>query len=61
MKKITDKEYIDYLAYKYAKVHGRIITPDALRLICEANNNDPTAIGKYILESLNRFSKNQRI
>ena len=52
MKKITDKEYIEYQEYKRAKDHGRILTLDALRIICEANGNDPEAIGKDILKSL---------
>ena len=55
MKKITDKEYIEYQEYKRAKAHGQILTPESLRTICEANGNDPTAIGKDILESLRKI------
>ena len=52
MKKITDKEYIEYQEYKRAKAHGRILTPDGLKLICESNDNNPEAIGKYMLKVL---------
>ena len=55
MKSITDKEYKDYMEYKQAKANGQILTPSTLRLICEANNNDPETIGIYILESLHKI------
>lgn len=33
------------------KEHGRILTPDGLRLICSACNYDQTEIGKIMLEN----------
>ena len=57
MKKITDMEYKDYQEYKKALTLGRIITPDGLRLICEALGNDPEAIGKHFLTTLHRFNQ----
>lgn len=57
MKKITNKEYIEYQEYKRAKAHGRILTPDGLRLICNSCNNDPIAIGTHFLETLHRFER----
>lgn len=57
MKQITDKEYKAYSEYKAALSHGRILTPSALRLICEANDNNPEKIGAYILDSLHKIKK----
>lgn len=34
---------------------GRILTPDGLRIICEANDFDPVRIGTHFLEVNNRF------
>lgn len=64
MKRITDKEYIEYQDYKRAKVNGRVLTPNGLKFICQSYNNDPTEIGKHLLQILHRieqksaFSKN---
>lgn len=55
MKQITNSEYKDYLDYKKSKIHGRILTPDGLRFICNSYNNDPIAIGTHFLETLHRF------
>lgn len=49
MKKITDREYKEFLKYKAEKNSGRLITMDLLRIICGANNDEPEAIGKEIL------------
>ena len=40
--------------YLYNKAHGYIWTPDTLKLICIANDNDPASIGKQVLEITNR-------
>ena len=40
--------------------NGKILTPDGLRLICEAYKNDPEAIGKHILETLARIQNKER-
>lgn len=34
---------------------GRILTPDGLRIICEANDFDPMRIGLHFLEMNHRF------
>lgn len=52
MKQITDQEYQELKQYKQDKLHGRILTPDGLRFICEANNFDAEAIGRHFLEEL---------
>ena len=36
----------------YDRDHGRFLTPDGLRVICEGLNRNPEAIGKHILETL---------
>ena len=41
MKQMTNKEYEKYEEYKNAVLHGQILTPDGLRLICAAFENDP--------------------
>jgi hypothetical protein len=52
MQKITNKQYEEYRSLVYDREHGRILTPDGLRLICSACNYDPTEIGKIMLENL---------
>lgn len=58
MKKITDKEYTYYHRYLNDNRYGRVLTPDGLRLICEAFDNNPEKIGIHMLETLNRFRVN---
>ena len=55
MKQITNKEYLEYEKYKTDKLHGRILTPEGLRFICEANGNDPVKIGECILNTYVSF------
>ena len=52
MQKITNKQYEEYRRLIYDRDHGRMLTPDGLRLICSACNDDPTEIGKIMLENL---------
>ena len=35
--------------------NGRVLTPDGLRLICAAYENDPEKIGIHMLEMLAKF------
>ena len=37
------------------KMHGRILTPDGLRVVCAGLDNDPEKIGKHMLEMLAKF------
>ena len=55
MPTITKKELEEYKQMCYDKNNGRILTPDGLRLICDAHKNDPEAIGKHMLETLARI------
>ena len=55
MKQITNKEYERYRRYKTDMDHGRILTPDGLRVICGGFNNDPEKIGIHMLEMLAKF------
>ena len=55
MKQISNKEYEKYQQYQTDKLHGRILTPDGLRLICASFDNDPEQIGKHMLEMLSKF------
>ena len=51
MPTITKKQLEDYNRLYNDLIYGKILTPDGLRLICEANNYDPEAIGKQMLET----------
>ena len=55
MPTISKKQYDDYRQLCKERDEGRILTPDGLRFICEANIYDPEAIGKHVLEALGRF------
>lgn len=52
MKQIPNKEYEKYQQYLSDKINSRILTPEALRFICEANHYDAAAIGLHFLELL---------
>ena len=43
------------LAYQTDKLHGRILKPDGLRVICAGLDNDPEKIGIHMLEMLAKF------
>ena len=45
MKQIKNSEYEEYQKYLRDKNNGRILTPDGLRLICQANDYDAEKIG----------------
>ena len=55
MKQISNKEYEKYQQYQTDKLHGRILTPDGLRVICAGLDNDPEKIGIHMLEMLAKF------
>ena len=55
MKQILNKEYEKYQQYLNDKLHGRILTPDGLRIICAGLDNDPEKIGKHMLDMLVKF------
>ena len=55
MKRITDKEYADYQQYKIDKARGRILTPEGLKFICEANGWDSLKIGEHLIEALTKM------
>ena len=55
LKQISNKEYEKYQQYQTDKLHGRILTPDGLRVVCAGFDYDPEAIGKHMLEMLDKF------
>ena len=55
MRQISNKEYEKYQQYQTDKLHGRILTPDGLRVICAGLDNDPEKIGIHMLEMLAKF------
>lgn len=57
MKQISNKEYQEYDQYKTDKLHGRILTPDGLKLICAANDYDPEKIGQHFLDMLAKLRR----
>lgn len=46
MPTISKKQLEEYEQLKKDRDNGRLLTPDGLRFICEANNYDPKTIGK---------------
>jgi len=52
MPTITKKQYDDYMLLRKQRDEGKLLTPDGLRFICEANDFDPEKIGKHFLEVL---------
>ena len=60
MEKLSKKEIEDYRQLCRDRMSGRILTPDGLRFICEANHYDPEAIGKQMLEVLARFQNSEK-
>ena len=59
MKTITNKEYEQFRQYRRDEQSGRLLTPDGLRIICAANNNDPEQIGLHFLNVLANFNSEQ--
>ena len=55
--KITNKEYEKYQQYQKDRLHGRILTPNGLRVICAGLGNDPEKIGIHMLEMLEKFKR----
>ena len=55
MKQISNKQYEAYKQYQSDRLHGRILTPDGLRIICAWLDNNPEKIGKHMLEMLVKF------
>ena len=56
MKQISNKEYEKYQQYQIDKLHGRILTPDGLRVICAGLDNDPEKIGIHMQEETSPFA-----
>lgn len=52
MKQITNKEYEEWQKYKAEKAKGRVLLPDTVRFICEANEMNLEKIGRHFLEIL---------
>ena len=60
MQKMTKKQIEDYEQLCRDRNNGRLLTPDGLRFICEANNYNPEAIGRHFLETLARINSEQK-
>ena len=58
--RMTKKHIEDYKQLWHDRNNGRLLTSDGVRFICEANQFDPEAIGKHILETYTKF-KSERI
>ena len=58
MKKITDKEYKSFQEYQKALLHGHIMTPAGLKIICDGLDRDPEKIGIHFLEVLAKLENN---
>ena len=60
MKQIKNSEYEEYQKYLRDKNNGRILTPDGLRLICQANDYDVEKIGQHFLEVLPKILQEEK-
>ena len=56
-KTLTQKQIADYELLCRDRSNGRLLTPDGLRFICEANNYDPETIGRHFLEVLAKMGQ----
>ena len=52
-----EKQLEDYEQLCRDRNNGRLLTPDGMRFICEANNYDPEAIGRHFLEVLAKIQQ----
>ena len=55
MPTITKQQLEDYEQLCRDRNNGRLLTPDGLRLICEAYHFDAEKIGQHFLEELPRI------
>ena len=55
LKKLSKKQIAEYEQLFRDRDNGRLLTPDGLRFICDACDNDPEKIGKHFLEVLASF------
>lgn len=55
MMTLNKRQQADYERFCLDRDSGRILTPDGLRFICEANGYDPEKIGRHFLEVLTRL------
>ena len=52
---ITKKQQSEFEQLRRDRDNGRMLTPNGLRLICAAYDNDPEKIGIHMLETLTKF------
>ena len=60
MKQIKNSEYEEFQKYLHNKNNGRILTPDGVRLICQANDYDAAKIGQHFLEVLPKILQSEK-
>ena len=55
MHKMKNADFEEYRKLRDDQTKGRLLTPDGLKFICEANDNDPQKIGEHFLNTLHKF------
>jgi hypothetical protein len=60
MPNITKQQLEDYQSLCRERDRGRLLTPEALRLICAAYDYDAEAIGRHFLELLPTLTKGKQ-
>ncbi len=60
MPTITKKQMEEFEHLRRDRDNGRVLTPEGLRFICEANEYDPEKIGKHILEVLPKVLQKEK-
>ena len=61
MKQISNKEYEEFQKYKTDKAFGKILTPNGLRFIIEANDYDAQKIGQHFLDMLPKILESLKL
>ena len=55
IKQVSGREYERQQQYLTAQPHGRILTPDGLRIVCAGFDNNPEKIGRHMPEMPAKF------
>ena len=60
MPTINKSDYEEYKRLKRLSESGLLLSPEGIRFICNANNNKPAKIGRYLLELLPRIEQHEQ-
>ena len=58
---LTVKQIQDYKQLCKEREQGRMLTPDGIIFICEANHYDPESIGRHFIEMAAKFKSEKGV